>query len=101
MKKNENMILGIATIVAKAGKEQELLSALTALLDPTRKEPGCLSYILHQNLDNSGEFIMIEKFSDKSAFDYHCSQSYFEQFKALTPNLVESISLKLNKQLDI
>lgn len=42
----------VAKFIAKAGKAEQLHQALYALIAPTRKESGCLSYELHQSLDN-------------------------------------------------
>ena len=36
----------VAVITAKAGSEQQVQQALTALVEPTRSEPGCVSYYL-------------------------------------------------------
>lgn len=40
------MIHVTAAFVAQAGKETQLHSVLTAMLEPTRNEQGCLRYVL-------------------------------------------------------
>jgi quinol monooxygenase YgiN len=36
----------VAVITARAGSEQQVQQALSALVEPTRSEPGCISYDL-------------------------------------------------------
>jgi len=43
----------VAEMVAKPGKEDELKRRLFALMEPTRKEDGCVQYDLHQNTDEA------------------------------------------------
>lgn len=42
-----NEIVVVATLIAKAGKEEELLKECKALIEPTLKEAPCISYELH------------------------------------------------------
>jgi quinol monooxygenase YgiN len=100
MKMDNSKLICVATVVAKDGKADELLQAMHALLEPTRKEPGCLRYELNQSLENSNILTMVEKYTDKEAFDYHCKQAYFKDFhKNATENLSESIIVNLYKEI--
>ena len=72
------MINLTAEFNAKSGSEQHLLSLLTALIEPSRNEPGCISYRLLQDSKVAGRFVFQEQFADQSAFDFHCQQPYFQ-----------------------
>ena len=50
------MITVIATLEAKEGKEEALEKALSQIIEPTRKEGGCINYDLHRTLDNPKVF---------------------------------------------
>jgi quinol monooxygenase YgiN len=91
--------LCIAQFISKPGKEEELYKALLTLLAPTRAEPGCLSYNLHQNVENSSIFTMTECFESKEAFDFHATQPYLHQFRELAKDAIESAHLTLGTKL--
>lgn len=90
-------IVCIATFVAKDGKADILHAALNSLIEPTKKEEECLCYELYQSLDNPCTFIMIEKYENKAAFDFHINQPYLVDFKNSRHELCESVSAKFYK----
>jgi quinol monooxygenase YgiN len=65
---------------ALAGRERELETQLRALIEPTRKEPGCLVYELHSDPENPGKFMFYEKFRSQTALDEHVSSPHFKKF---------------------
>ncbi|EGA68428.1 hypothetical protein VISI1226_22912 [Vibrio sinaloensis DSM 21326] len=71
------MIHLTATFQANQGAEKQLQSLLTAMLEPTRKESGCVMYRLLQDSNNVGRFTFQEQFTDQQAFDFHCQQPHF------------------------
>lgn len=98
-----NEIIGVATFTAKSGKADALRKALFDLLEPTRREDGCLSYTLNENLNNPNVFTMIERFKNKMSFESHCNEPYLLHFKEnMLGELVESssISVELYKEID-
>ena len=42
----------VATLKAKAGKEAAVRAAIEAVIAPTRAEPGCINYDLHQSSED-------------------------------------------------
>lgn len=71
------MINITATFHAKKGQEASLEALLSAMLTPTRNEPGCISYRLFKDQTKLNLFIFQEVFSDQQAFDDHCQQPHF------------------------
>ncbi len=90
-------ILCIATFTAKEGCAESLRSALSALIEPTRKEEGCISYVLYESLEQPGFFTMIEEFIDRDSFDFHSQQPYLLNFKESAGQLIASVSVHLHK----
>lgn len=78
------VITVVAVFIAKPGKEAALREALTALLAPTREEPGCLNYDLHVALDNKGQFLFYENWISKAHLDTHLANSHIQ---SLIPKL--------------
>jgi quinol monooxygenase YgiN len=73
-------IVAIATAVQ--GREQELRSAQEALVAETVKEPGCLSYELHQSLDDSRTLVFVERWASEKAWRAHMQGAAIRRFQA-------------------
>lgn len=95
----EKQVTCIARFVARKGKTEQLKESLLKLIEPTRKEDGCLSYALHVNMENVNCFTMIEEFKSKEAFNLHGKQPYLEEFKSIVSELAESVSITLYKKV--
>jgi quinol monooxygenase YgiN len=66
----EGVIL-VAITKAKAGEEEAVKEVLLALVEPTRKEAGCLCYNLHQSKSDKTQFMFYEQWASKEALDAH------------------------------
>jgi quinol monooxygenase YgiN len=66
----------IATFVAAPGKEDELEQALVALVEPTRREAGCLRYDLVRGHGKSAEFAFIEEWESAAHLDAHAQTEH-------------------------
>ena len=60
-----------ATVRAKSGQEEAVKEALVSLVAPTRQEPGCLCYNLHQSKSDPTEFMFYEQWASRAAIDAH------------------------------
>jgi quinol monooxygenase YgiN len=65
---------------AAPGREEDLVRELSALVEPTRKEAGCLVYELHVDPQNHGKLMFYEKFAGQAALDFHVSAPHFKKF---------------------
>ena len=71
----------VATIDAKPGHSAPVETALRAMLSPTRLEPGCLIYELHQDNEQPNHFVMIEHWRTVEALEQHIASAHFEQMR--------------------
>ncbi|MBS1957786.1 MAG: antibiotic biosynthesis monooxygenase [Cyanobacteria bacterium SZAS-4] len=53
---NSSPLCLIVKVKAVPGKEKELREVLSAMVEPTRKEPGCITYQLYSNETNDTFF---------------------------------------------
>ena len=60
-----------AMVKAKTGQEDAIKEALLSLVEPTRKEPGCLCYNLHQSKADPTQFMFYEQWASKEDLDSH------------------------------
>ena len=78
----------IAWLEAKPGKESELRAALLALIEPTRKEDGCVQYDLHEHTEQPGRFAFYENWTSKEHLDRHLASPHVQDFFTASPALL-------------
>ena len=78
-------LIVVANITPKSGMEPQMENVLRALIEPTLKEPGCVRYELHRDLE-SGHLTFLEEWTDQAALDDHFQT---EHFKAAGPGFEE------------
>lgn len=84
----EETLRVIARVKARPNKVGELLSVLSALVEPTRKEPGCLSYVLLQNNEDPTDFAFVEEWQNNGALESHFATKHFKDAMITLPNLL-------------
>jgi quinol monooxygenase YgiN len=65
------MIVVIAKMHAREGKEDKLRDVLTALVVESRQEAGCVRYDLLVGEDDPGEFALYEAWENAAALNAH------------------------------
>ncbi|RUR59839.1 antibiotic biosynthesis monooxygenase [Aeromonas veronii] len=88
MQMNEEKLVSIAVLKARAGMREQLRRELIKLIEPTRHEPGNLDYVLFELRDEPGTFYMREAFVSQAALDSHCQTDYFQAFAAQAESLL-------------
>ncbi len=91
-----NELKVIATLVAKAGSENELRQLLLPAVDAFRQEPGCHSYALLEDRQHVGKFVTFETWSDEDALAKHMASP---AMKALTPQLKDLLQGDISQTL--
>ncbi|AQQ70248.1 Putative monooxygenase YcnE [Limihaloglobus sulfuriphilus] len=71
---NDTNIIVIAEAEIKDGMVEEVLPQLEALVESTRKEPGCIEYNLHRDLENEKVFMFYEVWESKAHLETHIEQ---------------------------
>lgn len=76
------------TVVAKCtlidGKKEEYKQIVKELIEETRKEYGCISYDLYEDINDENIVTFIEEWESKEILDKHINS---EHFKRIVPNL--------------
>lgn len=85
---NEKTIRVVARIAARPDKIAELKAVLIDLVEPTRKEVGCISYVMHQNTANACDFVCIEEWETHSALEVHLKAPHLQEAFAKAGPLV-------------
>lgn len=82
---NGNYTVMIAGI-AKSGMENYIKRYLKQLMDHSRKDKGCITYNIHQSIDNPCEFMVYMQWKNKEAFDQHNQKPEIQEFKRKLAN---------------
>ena len=69
----------IARWTAKDGEEDAVAAALAALTEPSRAEPGNLSYVVHRDPEDARRFVIYESYIDADAYAAHADSDHFRR----------------------
>lgn len=86
---NRGLLTVIANARAKAGKEDALRAALEALIEPTSKEDGYVTYALHQGADDPAVFYFYENWDSAAHLEAHLATAHIASFLAVMEDLLD------------
>ena len=89
----------VATIVAKPGCEKDVEALLTGLVEPSRRDKGCLRYDLHRSVDQSGTFLFYETWESKDLLDAHLETPHLLAMRDELGALAASTEIKLLEKI--
>ena len=72
----------IAHLYAAAGEESSVRDVLSSIVEPTRKEDGCLRYDLFADLADPCRFTFIEEWTSAEALDAHSKSAHIAAGRA-------------------
>lgn len=78
----------VARLVARPDTVAELRVLLLSLIEPTRREAGCLRYSLLQNAADPTDFTFIEEWADEAALEAHFTTPHLQAALAQAPELL-------------
>ena len=89
----------IAKIEAKPEKLDEVKSAVLKLIEPTRKEQGCIQYDLHQENEKAEVFIFVENWENQALWDAHMQSEHLQSFIKETEGLLVELTVHQMNQI--
>lgn len=88
-----------ATISVKPEYKEDVLTAIRNVVDATRKEAGNISYDLHENINNSSDYVIIEVWKSQEDIDIHNNSSHFAEFKQAINGKIDSLKIDILKKI--
>jgi quinol monooxygenase YgiN len=85
----DNKLVVVARIKARDGHEERVKFALKALIGPTRKEEGCISYYWHQSLNDKTLFMSHEVWTNQEVFFKHLETPYIKAMQESGEDILE------------
>nr|WP_315399747.1 putative quinol monooxygenase [uncultured Duganella sp.] len=92
-------LIVVATITAHTGSELLVRSALDQVVPPSRAEPGCIRYDLHQDLGDPASFVMLEAWDDAEALARHDASPHLLELVKTIGAVADIKIVKLNQLL--
>jgi len=89
----------VARIETKIEKIELVRSELIKLIEPTRKEQGCILYDLHQDNDNPEIFIFYEKWKNRELWQTHMKNDHLKVYMEATDGAVVDFTLNEMSQI--
>ena len=86
----EQKVSVIAQFNAQKGKEAALKKELASLIGLSRSEPGCITYVLHQSVEDKTCFMFYENWGNKKDLDEHLKKPYIKTFLERAGELLAS-----------
>jgi quinol monooxygenase YgiN len=83
-----NTLTVVVRLKAIAGMEDQVRAELQKLLEPTRAEPGCVNFDLHEAAEDSGLFLVHENWKSEEDLRRHFEMPYLRAWVAKADGLL-------------
>jgi quinol monooxygenase YgiN len=98
---NNKKLTVVAIVYVKPGFEKQVEQELLKLVPLTHKEPGCLQYDMHVNIDldtlkvNPKMYLFYENWRSREDLDLHMKMPYLKSWFDMAPKVTEKIELTI------
>ena len=79
--------------------KEEAMAALKDLINETRKEPGCISYILTQDRSDPRKYMFLETWANEASFRAHGNAPHIQTFRKRIEGKRSAVAITTLKQV--
>jgi quinol monooxygenase YgiN len=91
-------IFVVAKLIARKESVETVKRELLNMVEPTRKEAGCIEYHLCQDNEDPAVFVFYEKWENAAALEKHKDTKHYKHYAATVLGMIEErIVNKLTK----
>jgi len=87
----------VAIMTVKPDAVQKILPIFQALVTGSQEEEGCIFYNLHQDINDSNKYIMLEEWKSQAAIDFHNNTEHYKTFKEASKDMIEKSEVTILK----
>ena len=84
-----DLLTVVASMRARAGRERDLRELLEGLVEPTKQEPGCVNYDLHQSTTDPAVFYFYENWERSEHLDAHLQSAHLSHALSRVDELLD------------
>ncbi|QHU99674.1 putative quinol monooxygenase [Synechocystis sp. CACIAM 05] len=84
----DDPIVVAGNIKVKPDKKEAFIALSQTFIEPSRSEPGCISYSFYEDETEDNSFLFFEVWRNRAALDYHFQTPYFHEFVEKSPDLL-------------
>ena len=70
------------TFISKDGCEKQMKELLSAMVEPSKAEKGCIFYEIVQYKENPKKFMAVETWENEEALDGHKASAHYKTYKS-------------------
>ena len=70
------------TFIAKEGCQEKMKALLSAMVEPSKAEAGCIFYEIFQYENEPHRFMAVETWADEAALDGHKASAHYKVYKS-------------------
>lgn len=82
-------IVVLARLKARQDSVETVKSELVKMVEPTRKEPGCIAYQLHQDNEDPSVFVFYEIWESAASLERHKDSDHYRHYAASVFGLID------------
>jgi quinol monooxygenase YgiN len=91
------MIVALADVYVQIPDRERVRELMRATQASVRDEPGCISYVFAETLDDPGHFVTVQQWRDQRALDDHFrSQAFADYQRQVERSLVRASELHVH-----
>jgi quinol monooxygenase YgiN len=98
-KLSKDAVTLVVVLRAREGQERLLEAELRALIAPTRREEGCITYDLHRAIEMTGTFLLHEVWATRDDHTFHTKTPHFLRWDARKDALLATREVTFWQQL--
>ncbi|GAB3978335.1 putative quinol monooxygenase [Plantactinospora veratri] len=86
-------LLVVAHWTIAPGAEEQVRSLLPEFIEASRAEPGCISFVGYQQLDDDRTVVLLERYASREAFEAHRDTPHFQRLalEQIVPRLARRV----------
>lgn len=88
MSTDSPQVIVTALFLSQPGYEDTLRAELESLVAPTRAEPGCIRYDLHEAAEQPTSFAFLETWRSEADLERHLASAHIRTLRERLPALV-------------
>jgi len=79
----------VARLVARKDSIEAVKTELLKLIEPTRKEQGCIEYRLHQDNGDPAVFVFYENWESAASLEKHTVTAHYKAYVSAVDGIIE------------